>query len=334
MRRLLRSLIVLLAIAGTPAWSATLEVTRAQAQAARKQVNDIRKRQMSLRMELNQVASRIEALKAKEKGPLLPGGELESDLRRSQELSGQLTSAAQELSQAESESERDQLALLEALSAELSSSRTQWDHSQDRTERGHLLDRMRSLRSERDQVRSLIPAAKVPAVTTTRSDDPTDLLEQADALRDSEDKVRQKMVALRARIAELHEERELDRRMNDFLGDESLFDDHDRRLRSVESTHLDQAGAAAPQKDAVQSPGAGSFNPSNDTTPPRTVSITQTARASDSRPQMGGLTGSAPDFPDTANLPELEKQLDKLDDMAKSLHDRAERIEQKARDLK
>src|SRR5258706_516234 len=84
---------------------------------------------------------------------------------------------------------------------------------------GTLLARMRALRKERDQVRAQLPAARLPQVKAEASDDPADLLEQADALRDTQDKVASRLKALERRIVEVKRERELDRRMGEFLGE-------------------------------------------------------------------------------------------------------------------
>jgi hypothetical protein len=343
MRRVLGHLLLWLALWGAPAWGATsLEANRAQARAARLKVNDIRARQMSLRMELNQVASRIQSLKAEQKGALLTGGELDSSLRRSQELSGLLTTAAQEMSLAEAESERGQLALLQSLASELDALRTQWDRTRDRDARSQIVARMRALREERDQVRALLPASKLPALPSTGSEDPEDLFEQADALRDSEDKVRQKMTALRARIDELREERELDERMSDFLGDESLFDEQDRRLRRQSVREIAQGSAPPLESEepvgGVQSigqPGEGpGFGASEDApAPSRTVSITQIARGSDSRPQLGGPQALLLEDADLADVAALEKQLKELESLSGQLRERADRIEAEAKDL-
>src|SRR5579872_5730994 len=103
-------------LAGLPAWAASaLEAAKEGATSAREKVTEVRGRQMSLRQELNQLASRIEALKAAQKGALLPGGELERSLQRSQELSGLLTDTARELSSAETASQQQSVALLAAL---------------------------------------------------------------------------------------------------------------------------------------------------------------------------------------------------------------------------
>src|SRR5687768_8821398 len=115
-----------------PAAAATrLEATREKATAARAVVQDVRARQMAQRKELNEVAARIEALKAERKGALTPGGELDGALKRSQELSGSLTSLAQSMAQAESDAQRENLALLEALSQELTRLRGEFDRQTD-----------------------------------------------------------------------------------------------------------------------------------------------------------------------------------------------------------
>ncbi|MGA9523140.1 MAG: TetR family transcriptional regulator [Myxococcaceae bacterium] len=341
MRRLLGHLLLLFALVGAPAWGATsLETNRAEARAARQKVNDVRARQMSLRMELNQVAARIQTLKEQDKGALLTGGELESSLRRSQELSGLLTTAAQEFSLAEAESERGQLALLQTLASELDALRNQWDRTPDRRARAKIVDQMRALREERDQVRALLPASKVPALDSTGSEDPEDLFEQADALRDSEDKVRQKMASLRTRIEELREEQELDRRMSDFLGDESLFDEQDRRLRRQSVREIAQ-GSSPPLASSEENGSATSILPpgqepmrkDDGSAPSRTVSITQVARGSDSRPQLGGSQALLLESAGVGDVDSLQKQLEELESLSTQLRERADRIEAEAKEL-
>ena len=100
----------------------------------------------------------------------------------------------------------------------------------------------------------------MPPLSGTASDDPAELLEQADAVRDAEDKVRQRMEQLQTRIHELKDERDLDRRMNDFLGEESIFDEQDRRLRlrneqDFSSGRIDGLHAGTPAM--TQSPPGG-----------------------------------------------------------------------------
>ena len=107
MKLILRLAAVGLLVA-VPAWAATgLEASRAGASTARQQVLEVRGRQMALRKELNALAPKIAAHKSQRQGKLLRGAELEAELRRSQELSGALTSLAQTLSAAEADAERE-----------------------------------------------------------------------------------------------------------------------------------------------------------------------------------------------------------------------------------
>jgi hypothetical protein len=330
---------------GVPAWATTgLEAARAQAQAARVEVRTLREQQQALRGELNGLAGRIETLKAEQQGKLTPSAELDKALRRSQELSGELTGLAQAVASAEGQSERAHLALHAALSEELARVKAAWDSAQDRQERARLISRMRELRAERDAVRAALPASQVPAPGRAEaSDDPTDLLEQADALRDSQDKVKQRLGALNARIAELREEKELERRMNDFLGEEAMFDEQDRRLRlrvnsnqgvEVDATpatrsgppFLNQVSDNEPPSPTVSEPTPSTPGDSSATPPPA-------PHASDNRPQVDPVRAqqlAAGDFDDLASM---EAEAKRLESLARELDSRASSIERRVREL-
>lgn len=232
-----RLLLTLFLLAAPVAFGATpLEALRAGASAARAQVSQTRTQQLQGQAELNKLAARIEELKAQAKGKLLPGGELDSALKKSQALSASLTSSAAALSAQEAALETANLALLTELSNELTRLRADFDRASDRTARGELIGKLRALRAERDQVRAALPAAKLPVLEAVKpSDDPEDLLEQADLLKDNEDKVRKQLQTVEKRIAEARQERDLDNRVRQFLGDEALFDEGDRRLRVTRS---------------------------------------------------------------------------------------------------
>ena len=347
---MLRALPLLLCLfVAAPAGAASgLEQARAKAQSARTEARTLRTRQQGLRDELNGVAARIEALKAQRQGRLTAGGELESALRRSQELSGELTGLAQSVSGADGEVERAHLALHGALSQELTRLRASWDATTDRTERARLVEQMRSVRGEREAVRAALPASQVPALDgAARGDDPEDLLAQADALRDSQDKVRQRLQALKARITEVREERDLDRRMNDFLGEESMFDDQDRRLRlrSVGNQGLQvaptQRGGRLPEVipgdamvetpdyagDPTKGPGVGG-NP-NPTAGGQTSGIT----ASDRRPQVDPVRAQALAAGGLEDLSSLEQEAARLESLASELDGRAGSLERRAKTL-
>ncbi len=123
-------------------------------------MRELRERQQVLRGELNTLAGRIESLKAERKGRLVAGAELESALRRSQELSGELTGLAQSLAGPRPSRSARNLALHTALSEELVRVRASWEATSDREARAGLIARMRDLRAERDAVRAALPPSR------------------------------------------------------------------------------------------------------------------------------------------------------------------------------
>ncbi|QSQ19996.1 TetR family transcriptional regulator [Pyxidicoccus parkwayensis] len=353
------SVLLLCLLLGVPAWGASgLDAARGRAQAARTEVRSLRGQQQSLRDELNGLAARIEALKAERQGRLTTGTELDAALRRSQELSGSLTGLAQSVVAAEGESERAHLALHTALSDELGRLRAAWDATSDRGQRAKLLEAMRTVRAERDAVRAALPASRVPALDGAASvrDDPEDLLEQADTLRDTEDKVRERLKALRGRITEVREERDLDRRMNDFLGEESMFDEQDRRLRvrlSGDRVQVDRAvnrgGGASYMEDSPGAPtgnpapppgvstpgdnvGGNPNNPGSFPNEPVPSSVTS-ARASDRRPQVDSVRAQDLAAGGPVDLAAMEAEAARLESLARELDGRASTLEHRAQEL-
>ncbi len=350
----------------SPAWAAgSLDALRASSRAAREQVSALKAEQLKHRSELSVLSSRIEALKAASQGKLLPGGELDAALKRSQELSGVLTDLAQRAGGRESELEVANLALLDGLSGELSRLRADFDRQTDRARRQGLIDQMRRVRAEREALRQTLPAAQLPTLGAVRpSDDPEELLEQADLLRDNEEKVRRELKALQARITERREEVELDRRVQRFMGEESMFDDGDRRLRVQRTTTTPLAPptqfASQPPRDASpegtspqpafevgnsvgsQSTTAGAGGASNDSLgpPPSRESAAggydssgvRVTNASDARPQVGGARGLAGGG--DGDLDELEVERLRLQGLAEQLKRRADEFQQRAADLR
>lgn len=227
------SALLLAALLALPVWAAgSLDALRSGSRGAREQVTALRAAQLKQRNELSTLSSQIETLKAASKGKLLPGGELDAALKRSQELSGALSELASQVSGREAQLENANLALLDGLSSELTRLRAEFDRQGDRNVRRGLIADMRKLRAERDALRQTLPAAKIPTLDAVRpSDDPEELLEQADLLRDNEEKLRAQLKILETRITERRDEVELDRRVQRFMGEESMFDDGDRRLR-------------------------------------------------------------------------------------------------------
>ncbi|MCU0701199.1 MAG: TetR family transcriptional regulator [Myxococcaceae bacterium] len=299
----LRAALLALTLLASPAWAASgVEALRGSAAGLRAQVTSLRAEQLTRRNELSVVSSRIETLKAQAKGALLPGSELDQSLKRSQELSGVLTELAQQLSTREGELEAANLALLDALSGELTRLRAEFDRQTNREVRRGLIDQMRKLRSERESVRAALPATKLPTLDALKpSDDPEELLEQADLLRDNEEKVRRELKALEARITQRREEAELDRRVQRFLGEESMFDDQDRRLRVQRKDQtLGDAPASSGPPRVNTPPNAESNGFTNDTAAPPPTVTAGSAPAPDrapgpSLPSFGGFApASAP----------------------------------------
>ena len=303
---------------------------RLEVQRAREAAQGSRWQQAQLRGELNEVAGRIQELKAQQRGRLLPGGELSEQLRRSQELSSALTEVEAALARAEGEVQQRSGALVDALDGELDSVRAAFDGA-GREERRALLGRMRALRLERDQARAQLPEARLPQVKGEDSDDPADLLEQADALRDTQDKVAVRLKALGRRIAELERERELDRRMGEFLGDEQAFDERDRRLVGN--------GVAGLQADAREPMGplgpvtisTASLPETKDPgSPPGGAARGGPAR--DGQPQVG-MGATLPEGGDE-DLAAVLKQRQELEALSRDLGARAGELERRARELK
>ena len=296
---------------------------RAQVQRARDGAQALRHQQGRLRGELSEVAGRIQELKAQKRGQLIPGGELSSLLRRSQELSGALTEVESGLARAEGEVAQQSSALVDALDEELEAARAAFDRA-GRDERRALLERMRTLRRERDQARSQLPAGQLPKVKDAPSDDPTDLLEQADALRDTQDKVAARLKALERRLSQLKRERDMDRRMGEFLGEEQVFDERDRRLATSPSTT-----ARDPQIETTlppMVPTAGAFSGQMD-------SERSALRPRDGQPQQVGIAAGA-SLTGDEEMAALVKQQKELEAMSKELGARAGELEKRARELK
>jgi hypothetical protein len=282
LRHLLLSAILLL---GGAVWAASaLDAQRSAVKAGREQVTSLRAEQLSKRSELSKLSSRIEALKASQQGALLPGSELDAALKSSQELSASLTTLAQQLSARDGELESAQLALLDGLSQELSRLRAEFDRQTDRAARKATIERMKSVRQERESIRAALPATRLPAMDALRpSDDPETLLEQADLLRDREEKLQKELKAVEQRLAEKKEEAELDRRVQRFMGEESLFDDQDRRLRLQRVTESGET-RAVPQAPAGSGESGGKTSLSD-------TSATPTAGAGTPSGTFGGTAG-------------------------------------------
>jgi len=339
MKRLLPLVLALLCRAPVASAAERLELLRAQAGQAGVSLAEVKARQARFREELELLGQRIQGLKAQAVGKLLPGGELDASLKRSQELSTTLTGLAMQADRAAADAARAEATLIAALTEELTGLRMAWDRG-SRAERAHLVSRMRTLRAEREALRGARPAAQTPApplnpdgIAKSRSglasDDPEELLEQADALRDAEDKVKKRLSALEARIVEAREERELDRRLGEFSRESALFDEQDRRLRRERNVETETAlggNPAAADMDPSKTPSSGLHLPTNPST------FAAGGGAVPHRPPQMGADGRRPEE-DLSDLPALESQREAMKKRAVELEQQAVQAEAKARAL-
>jgi hypothetical protein len=327
-------LVVLIALLSLPTWgNERLLTLRASAREAQEKSAQLRAEQLRRRNALSQLTSRIEAVKATSK----TGTELEKALRQSQELSRGLSDLAQQIHAAQAALDSSSTTLLAALGDELVQLRAQFDSQPDRAIRKTLIENMKRLRVERDALRQAMPGSPPPVLgQSSPTDDPEELLQQADFVRDQHEKLERELAALDARLAERHQEVELDRRVQRFLSEESMFDDVDRRLRvqrSIPRDALPQAtssdnSAAAPQSAGSESaPGSATpFSGQEADATPRVTSGT------DARIQMGSVNRLSNSV--ERDILALEAERNRIKTVTEQLKKRADELEQRAATLK
>jgi hypothetical protein len=316
-----------------PALAATeLETARALAASAREEVMALQTQQVKLRQALHLASNEVQALKSRN----ARGASLQQALQRSQTLSAELTQVSKGLAHARTQADGQVRSWLESVSAAHSQLRSKLERTQDSTQRKALFLQLRALREEREQARALLPASAVAAgLPPTNEADADELLEQADALRDRDDKLRRELSALEQRMGELKEERDLDRRMGDFLGESALFDENDRRLRlgstrvTERAPSLQPSGNGAPPRGEVALDAMGNPPPAGGPANPMAPSLPTPNFSADARPDLGAVRppGLGPNWNDFASLEKERQRLQKLSDELKA---RAQALEQQA----
>lgn len=311
-----------LALAGAAPTASAPEL-RAEVAEVASRLATAQAQRMELERSLKDVAQRIRAMKAKNVRGVFRGDDLDVLLRRSQELSSQVTVAikAEILAGEALRASRGRLAI--ELDGELATLRRTWDAARNGTERQALVRQLRSLRTERDALRPAVPSPSVPAASEKASDDPDDLIERADALYDSEDKLRREEAQLATRIEELRGERELERRMGDLLGEDALFNEHDRRLPSA----LPSVNSPGPL--ASDKPGKTAAGPTmRAETPSGPAPASPGPVRTKIRPLADLRNG------DDESLEQLAARRDQLRKLADDLHHRADEAVRTARSLR
>ncbi|MBI5544910.1 MAG: hypothetical protein HY901_13550 [Deltaproteobacteria bacterium] len=283
MLRTLAIIAVALSLEGF-AHAAGLPQLRGDVATADSRVASARSQRMDLQRSLDEVARQIEALKAQQGNALFRDSQLDGLLKTSQDLSSRMTDALRAENDAAEALRGGQAKLVNELDGELARLRARWDAATTREERAGLVQQLKGLRAELDSLRRAMPSTLVPKVSDSDSDDPEELLERADALLDGEDKLRREEKALEKRIAELKSERDLERRMNEFLGEEALFDEHDRRLSITRpGRSLAADASAAPGTASVDSQKTAGDAPATGATPSPSWEMSDEPSAVDGR---------------------------------------------------
>lgn len=312
----------MLLAAASPAFGENLSALRSEVAQAEDRQKAQQARRAALQGELDEVVRRIEAKKAagRRPGPLFPDPELGRLLRRSQALSDELTSVlGSELKAAEALAS-GQARLIAELDAQIAALRDRWA-SAGRAERGALVPRIKALRAERDALRGSLPTSPAPGVGVAAGDDPEELRQQADALFDTEDKLRREEKVVAARIDELRAERDLERRMGEFLREGALFDEGDRRISthprpsstgkagSTSAPRGSNSGGSAPGNQASSDPSddSGAGKSSADGASDSTAASERGGVAFDFAPQAGGAVTRQDPPPTIQPAPELSR---------------------------
>jgi hypothetical protein len=301
-----------------------------------------------VRDDLKKLAGEISMLKGKQAG----GSTLAPLLRRSQELSDRAESLAVEHEHARAEKEAAANRVSEALTHALDETRARFLAARTSEERRRALEALRLLKAERERVWQLIPQA-APALSSPYGtyQDPDDLLAQADALRDAQDKALAQLKLVEARVREAREEEKLAKRLSSFEANEALMDEEARDLRVTRTAAgVNVTGPSAGTSTSSQLPATaiapssgpmGAAAPSGGGTSGGTLGASSNPNpspASAAAPRTGedvrnqtdahlpSLTGPLPD-----DLPSLLERAKKLKAMAEDLGVRAQGAEERAR---
>ncbi len=171
---------------------------------------------------------------ARKRAGLLPDFTLQRKLRQSQELAESLTLLNREL-EALSQARRDrlqQLALDYDALIQQAAARAKDTSGQRRADLVALLEQARRELAIVQQQLSPTPQAPrdLDGAELLASDDPEELLERADAVKDEQDRLRKQLAQLDTRRTQLRRAARLDREMRDFISEQEIFDEGSRVL--------------------------------------------------------------------------------------------------------
>ncbi len=321
MRSPLALLLPLLLIAPLASGADAVAEARTRVQEAQERASDLRRQQLSLSGRIGALSEEIATLKAGRSRA--EASRLDAALKEHQAHSTTLGDVTRALNQNERTLTEARSLLLNELAGALVQLRSRHDRTGDRDARGRLLDQMRALRNESARVRSQLPPALMPTLPPelARGDDPEDLLAQADVLRDNADRLAQRLAELRTRLKQARAEADLSRRVDDFMGESSLFDEQDRRHPfSLSSTRVESSGNS-PSPDAPPAGPSTHFNQFSTSGKGSFETSALTGRAAGPGPEAGADLG-------IGQLEQLEAQLTAR---AREYAERAAALERRAR---
>jgi hypothetical protein len=178
----------------------------------------------ALNTQLGDIATQIQRRKASVNGKsLLPDFVLADLLSRSQALSESLALQNREI-EALDQARRVRVERLISLYDQLVKQTTAAVRSADRVRQGQQLGVLAKARAEREALRAELALAPIKPLMISledllASDDPHELRERADVVRDEYDRCLKQFIALDKRIAELEAEMRLNHELYDIVGD-------------------------------------------------------------------------------------------------------------------
>ncbi len=182
------------------------------------------------------LAVQIKEIKESMGDSVLPNFPLEAKLRKSHDLANTLTLLNRELDALE-RARKSKLEKLEKVYDELVEQTAKIVRTASEGKKQQLVRFLARARSERQAVRAQLSSLDDSSFRTSHglnekdllaSDDPDELSERADAVRDEQDKLRKELAFVDKRIKELADEARLDREMREFVGDHDIFNEDSR----------------------------------------------------------------------------------------------------------
>jgi hypothetical protein len=241
------SLITLLLLASAPSFGAEgdresptpeIQTLRAEMDSIEQSIVRVAALRDAAAKELDSIAQRIENKKKENPSTgLLPDFEMQNLLSRSQELSTQWTKIHRELETLELARAQKLQLLSRTYDQRIETLRKSIPQAEP-SKQGEMLSLLTTLRRERDLIREKIakPVILLAPVSTSdeqllSSDDPEELSERADAVRDEQDRLRRQLTRVNQRVDQIEAETRIDRELRDFIGDQNLFAEDSKTLR-------------------------------------------------------------------------------------------------------